>query len=207
MSGATSSIARPAVRRVGLARARQRHDDGDLVLEPGHAQALREVGRVHPDILDLALGDPHGERCPGVTGTALAGIRLMERAGARIIGCSFVIDLPEIVAPLRGQPEASISYWTAVSQSGRSRAAGTRSAAVPLSVVSVLPPNTRASLRMRYPTERGPILPVSVSMIQICRRPLRSRRIGGRRHGRWPGWPRDGSGTPWSRGSKPALSA
>ena len=29
-------------------------------------------------------------------GTALAGIRLMERAGARIIGCSFVIDLPEL---------------------------------------------------------------------------------------------------------------
>jgi len=29
-------------------------------------------------------------------GTALAGIRLMERAGAKIIGCSFVIDLPEL---------------------------------------------------------------------------------------------------------------
>src|ERR1700730_10934716 len=29
-------------------------------------------------------------------GTAMAGIRLMERAGARVIGCSFVIDLPEL---------------------------------------------------------------------------------------------------------------
>ena len=29
-------------------------------------------------------------------GTACAGIRLMERAGAEVIGCSFVIDLPEL---------------------------------------------------------------------------------------------------------------
>src|ERR1700742_3136694 len=29
-------------------------------------------------------------------GTASAGIRLMERAGAVVIGCSFVIDLPEL---------------------------------------------------------------------------------------------------------------
>jgi adenine phosphoribosyltransferase len=29
-------------------------------------------------------------------GTASAGIRLMERAGANVIGCSFVIDLPEL---------------------------------------------------------------------------------------------------------------
>ncbi len=29
-------------------------------------------------------------------GTASAGIRLMERAGAKVIGCSFVIDLPEL---------------------------------------------------------------------------------------------------------------
>ena len=29
-------------------------------------------------------------------GTALAGIRLLERAGAKVIGCSFVIDLPEL---------------------------------------------------------------------------------------------------------------
>ena len=29
-------------------------------------------------------------------GTACAGIRLMERAGAKVIGCSFVIDLPEL---------------------------------------------------------------------------------------------------------------
>ena len=29
-------------------------------------------------------------------GTASAGIRLMERAGAEVIGCSFVIELPEL---------------------------------------------------------------------------------------------------------------
>ena len=29
-------------------------------------------------------------------GTAIAGIKLLERAGAKVIGCSFVIDLPEL---------------------------------------------------------------------------------------------------------------
>jgi adenine phosphoribosyltransferase len=29
-------------------------------------------------------------------GTAFAGIRLLERAGAEVVGCSFVIDLPEL---------------------------------------------------------------------------------------------------------------
>jgi adenine phosphoribosyltransferase len=29
-------------------------------------------------------------------GTASAGIRLLERAGAQVVGCSFVIDLPEL---------------------------------------------------------------------------------------------------------------
>ncbi len=29
-------------------------------------------------------------------GTAMAGINLLERAGANVIGCSFVIDLPEL---------------------------------------------------------------------------------------------------------------
>jgi adenine phosphoribosyltransferase len=29
-------------------------------------------------------------------GTALAGINLLERAGAKVIGCSFVIDLPDL---------------------------------------------------------------------------------------------------------------
>ena len=29
-------------------------------------------------------------------GTAMAGIKLLERAGANVIGCSFVIDLPEL---------------------------------------------------------------------------------------------------------------
>jgi adenine phosphoribosyltransferase len=29
-------------------------------------------------------------------GTAMAGIRLLERAGGKVIGCSFVIDLPEL---------------------------------------------------------------------------------------------------------------
>jgi adenine phosphoribosyltransferase len=29
-------------------------------------------------------------------GTAMAGIKLLERAGAKVVGCSFVIDLPEL---------------------------------------------------------------------------------------------------------------
>ncbi|MEY4880141.1 MAG: hypothetical protein RJB62_1610, partial [Pseudomonadota bacterium] len=29
-------------------------------------------------------------------GTALAAIKLLERAGANVVGCSFVIDLPEL---------------------------------------------------------------------------------------------------------------
>ena len=29
-------------------------------------------------------------------GTAMAGIKLLQRAGAQVIGCSFVIDLPEL---------------------------------------------------------------------------------------------------------------
>ena len=29
-------------------------------------------------------------------GTAAAGIRLLERAGAKVVGCAFVIDLPEL---------------------------------------------------------------------------------------------------------------
>jgi adenine phosphoribosyltransferase len=29
-------------------------------------------------------------------GTAMAGIKLLERAGAKVIGCSFVIDLPDL---------------------------------------------------------------------------------------------------------------
>src|ERR1700756_3748683 len=29
-------------------------------------------------------------------GTATAGIRLLERAGAKVVGCSFIIDLPEL---------------------------------------------------------------------------------------------------------------
>jgi adenine phosphoribosyltransferase len=37
-------------------------------------------------------------------GTATAGIKLLERAGAKVIGCSFVIDLPELggAGKLRG---------------------------------------------------------------------------------------------------------
>jgi adenine phosphoribosyltransferase len=29
-------------------------------------------------------------------GTAMAGIKLLERAGAKVVGCSFVIDLPDL---------------------------------------------------------------------------------------------------------------
>jgi adenine phosphoribosyltransferase len=48
-------------------------------------------------------------------GTAMAGIKLLERAGAKVIGCSFVIDLPELggMEKLRalGKPvSALVSY-------------------------------------------------------------------------------------------------
>ena len=63
----------------------------DYVLEYGtdrveiHADAVEKGERVF--LIDdlIATG-----------GTAMAGIRLLQRAGAKIVGCSFVIDLPEL---------------------------------------------------------------------------------------------------------------
>jgi adenine phosphoribosyltransferase len=45
-------------------------------------------------------------------GTAAAGVRLLERAGAKVVGCSFVIDLPDLggAAKLRamGKPVSAL---------------------------------------------------------------------------------------------------
>jgi len=45
-------------------------------------------------------------------GTAMAGIKLLERAGAQIVGCSFVIDLPDLGGADRlralGKPVATL---------------------------------------------------------------------------------------------------
>ncbi len=63
----------------------------DYVLEYGtdrveiHADAVEKGERV------LLIDD-----LIATGGTAMAGIRLLERAGAKIVGCSFVIDLPEL---------------------------------------------------------------------------------------------------------------
>jgi adenine phosphoribosyltransferase len=50
-------------------------------------------------------------------GTAFAAIKLLERAGARVVGCSFVIDLPELggAAKLR---EAGVEVRTLMSFEG-----------------------------------------------------------------------------------------
>ena len=63
----------------------------DYALEYGtdrveiHTDAIRQGERV------LLIDD-----LIATGGTAMAGIRLLERAGANVIGCSFVIDLPEL---------------------------------------------------------------------------------------------------------------
>ena len=50
-------------------------------------------------------------------GTASAGIRLMERAGAEVIGCSFVIDLPDLGGAARLAAEG-VSVHTLVAFEG-----------------------------------------------------------------------------------------
>ncbi|MDB5529714.1 MAG: adenine phosphoribosyltransferase [Devosia sp.] len=51
---------------------------------------------IHADVLDKGDVVLLVDDLIATGGTAMAGIRLMERAGAHVIGCSFVIDLPEL---------------------------------------------------------------------------------------------------------------
>ncbi len=63
----------------------------DYALEYGQDRVEIHVDAIQPGDKVLLIDD-----LIATGGTALAGIRLMERAGAKMIGCSFVIDLPEL---------------------------------------------------------------------------------------------------------------
>ena len=60
-------------------------------LEYGHDSVEIHVDALHPGDRVLLVDD-----LIATGGTAAAAIRLIERAGATIVGCSFVIDLPEL---------------------------------------------------------------------------------------------------------------
>ncbi len=63
----------------------------DYDLEYGRDRIEIHVDAIHPGDNVLLVDD-----LIATGGTAMAGIRLLERAGANVIGCSFVIDLPEL---------------------------------------------------------------------------------------------------------------
>jgi adenine phosphoribosyltransferase len=63
----------------------------DYQLEYGTDRVEIHVDAVSPGDKVLLIDD-----LIATGGTALAGIKLLERAGAKVIGCSFVIDLPEL---------------------------------------------------------------------------------------------------------------
>jgi len=51
---------------------------------------------IHIDALEKGEARVADRRLIATGGTAFAGIKLLERGGANVIGCSFVIDLPEL---------------------------------------------------------------------------------------------------------------
>jgi adenine phosphoribosyltransferase len=63
----------------------------DYALEYGQDRVEIHIDAVSPGDNVLLVDD-----LIATGGTALAGIRLLLRAGAKVIGCSFVIDLPEL---------------------------------------------------------------------------------------------------------------
>ena len=63
----------------------------DYALEYGQDRVEIHVDAIVPGDNVLLVDD-----LIATGGTAAAGIRLLERAGATVIGCSFVIDLPEL---------------------------------------------------------------------------------------------------------------
>src|ERR1051326_2204538 len=62
----------------------------DYDLEYGKDRVEIHTDAIHPGDQVLIVDD-----LIATGGTAMAGIKLLERAGARVGGCSFVIDLPE----------------------------------------------------------------------------------------------------------------
>ena len=63
----------------------------DYVLEYGTDRVEIHADAVQPGESVLLVDD-----LIATGGTAMAGIRLLERVGAKIVACSFVIDLPEL---------------------------------------------------------------------------------------------------------------
>ena len=63
----------------------------DYALEYGTDRVEIHADAVEPGERVLVVDD-----LIATGGTAMAGIKLLERAGAEVIGCSFVIDLPEL---------------------------------------------------------------------------------------------------------------
>jgi adenine phosphoribosyltransferase len=63
----------------------------DYDLEYGQDRVEIHVDAIRPGDKVLLVDD-----LIATGGTAIAGIKLLERAGAEVIGCSFVIDLPEL---------------------------------------------------------------------------------------------------------------
>src|SRR5580658_4148303 len=63
----------------------------DYALEYGTDRVEIHVDAIAPGERVLVVDD-----LIATGGTALAGIKLLERVGAKIAGCSFVIDLPEL---------------------------------------------------------------------------------------------------------------
>jgi adenine phosphoribosyltransferase len=63
----------------------------DYALEYGQDRVEIHIDAIEPGDHVLLVDD-----LIATGGTAAAGIRLLERAGAVVIGCSFVIDLPEL---------------------------------------------------------------------------------------------------------------
>jgi adenine phosphoribosyltransferase len=63
----------------------------DYALEYGTDRVEIHADAVNPGDQVLLIDD-----LIATGGTALAGIKLLERAGANVIGCAFVIDLPEL---------------------------------------------------------------------------------------------------------------
>ena len=63
----------------------------DYALEYGTDRVEIHTDAINPGDQVLLIDD-----LIATGGTAIAGIRLLERAGAKVVGCSFVIDLPEL---------------------------------------------------------------------------------------------------------------
>ena len=86
----TESIAEKRSIKDRLEQALVQHRAGQLRNAEALYQDILNEAPEHPDALHL-LGLIRGEQ-----GQEYVGIKLIERLGAEVIGCAFVIDLPEL---------------------------------------------------------------------------------------------------------------